>query len=87
MTAVRDAQTCGDYNRLSSLKGSRHIFRLNLPGKVNLNLPVNPNPNLPGYPRPNKGLEENNLLYEFPKTMAKPAILFGKRAGNFLPAP
>jgi len=32
-----------------------------------------------------KGLEENNL-YEFPKTMGKPAILFGKRS-NFLPAP
>jgi len=32
-------------------------------------------------------LEENNLLYEFPKTMARLAILFGKRAGNFLSAP
>jgi len=32
-------------------------------------------------------LEENNLLDEFPKTLAKPAILFGKRTGNFLPAP
>jgi len=30
-------------------------------------------------------LEENHLLYEFPKTMTKPVILFGKRAGNFLP--
>jgi len=32
-------------------------------------------------------LEENNLIDKFPKTMAKPAILFGKRAGNLLPAP
>jgi len=31
--------------------------------------------------------KENNLLDEFLKTMAKPAILFRKRAGNFLPAP
>ena len=32
-----------------------------------------------------KGLEENNLSYEFPKRMDKPAILFGKRADDFLP--
>jgi len=33
-----------------------------------------------------KGLEENNL-YEFLKRMTKPVILFGKKAGNLLPAP
>jgi len=31
-------------------------------------------------------MEENNLLDEFLKTMTKPVIVFGKRAGNFLPA-
>jgi len=32
------------------------------------------------------GLGRKNLLYEFPKAMAKSAILFGKRAGNYHPA-
>jgi len=34
-----------------------------------------------------ESLEENNVLDVFPKTMAKPAILYGKRAGILLPAP
>ncbi len=34
-----------------------------------------------------KGLEENRLLYEFPKTVTMSVTLFEKRAGKHLPAP
>jgi signal peptidase I len=37
--------------------------------------------------KPHGGLEGTGLHHRFPKTMAKPAVLFGKKAGHVFPAP